>query len=103
MVKIHIDFLKRILELKENELFRACDGQICYSVVRSGDHFILKEDDIEKMTQAIEDYAKNWEKHDAYEDFQKMQDFYNRLCALIGKDAKDLHAIWTKSSEGKQT
>jgi len=96
MVEIHIDFLKRILDLKENEVFRACDGKIYYSVVRIGDHFILQEDDIKNMTEAIEDYAKNWDKHDSWDDFQKMRDFYNRLCAIIGKDAKDLMSVYRK-------
>jgi len=44
MVKLHIQVLKRLLKLSDNEILRGADGETYYTAKREGDYIILKED-----------------------------------------------------------
>jgi len=44
LLRIDIQFMKRMLKLKENEVFRGCDGTVYYTATRQGDHIVIAED-----------------------------------------------------------
>jgi len=60
-LKLDDQTLKRMLELKENEIMKGCDGNHYFTAVRKGDRIYIVFSESVTLEFDMSDYAPDWD------------------------------------------